>query len=68
MQVVVEGLAYQDDFVTREEERELLVAARARRRPDRTRAGRLAQVLVSRYPEGAGIGWHRDAPMFGSRK
>jgi alkylated DNA repair protein (DNA oxidative demethylase) len=27
----------------------------------------LAQVLVSRYPPGAGIGWHRDAPMFGSR-
>jgi alkylated DNA repair dioxygenase AlkB len=27
----------------------------------------LAQVLVTRYPEGAGIGWHRDAPMFGSR-
>jgi DNA oxidative demethylase len=27
----------------------------------------LAQVLVSRYPAGAGIGWHRDAPMFGSR-
>src|SRR3954447_6253361 len=27
----------------------------------------LAQILVSRYPEGAGIGWHRDAPMFGSR-
>jgi alkylated DNA repair protein (DNA oxidative demethylase) len=26
----------------------------------------LAQVLVSRYPPGAGIGWHRDAPMFGS--
>ena len=25
----------------------------------------LAQALVSRYPEGAGIGWHRDAPMFG---
>jgi len=25
----------------------------------------LAQVLVSRYPEGAGIGWHREAPMFG---
>ncbi len=25
----------------------------------------LAQVLVSRYPPGAGIGWHRDAPMFG---
>jgi alkylated DNA repair protein (DNA oxidative demethylase) len=27
----------------------------------------LVQVLISRYPEGAGIGWHRDAPMFGSR-
>ncbi len=27
----------------------------------------LVQVLVSRYPDGAGIGWHRDAPMFGSR-
>jgi alkylated DNA repair dioxygenase AlkB len=27
----------------------------------------LAQILVARYPEGAGIGWHRDAPMFGSR-
>jgi DNA oxidative demethylase len=26
----------------------------------------LAQILVSRYPPGAGIGWHRDAPMFGS--
>ena len=27
----------------------------------------LVQVLVSRYPPGAGIGWHRDAPMFGSK-
>lgn len=27
----------------------------------------LAQILISRYPPGAGIGWHRDAPMFGSR-
>jgi alkylated DNA repair dioxygenase AlkB len=26
----------------------------------------LVQILVSRYPPGAGIGWHRDAPMFGS--
>ncbi len=25
----------------------------------------LVEVLVSRYPEGAGIGWHRDAPAFG---
>ena len=27
----------------------------------------LVQVLVSRYPSGAGIGWHRDAPMFGPK-
>lgn len=25
----------------------------------------MEQVLVARYPPGAGIGWHRDAPMFG---
>ncbi len=25
----------------------------------------LAQTLVTRYPPGAPIGWHRDAPMFG---
>jgi alkylated DNA repair dioxygenase AlkB len=23
------------------------------------------EILISRYPLGAGIGWHRDAPMFG---
>jgi alkylated DNA repair protein (DNA oxidative demethylase) len=28
---------------------------------------RLDEALVTRYPPGAGIGWHRDAPMFGSR-
>jgi alkylated DNA repair dioxygenase AlkB len=28
-------------------------------------AAALEQVLVARYPRGAGIGWHRDAPMFG---
>jgi alkylated DNA repair dioxygenase AlkB len=27
---------------------------------------RLAQALVTRYPPGAAIGWHRDAPQFGS--
>ncbi len=27
----------------------------------------LLQVLVNRYPPGATIGWHRDAPMFGAR-
>jgi DNA oxidative demethylase len=25
----------------------------------------LADLLVARYPPGAGIGWHRDAPQFG---
>jgi alkylated DNA repair dioxygenase AlkB len=27
----------------------------------------LAEALVTRYPPGAGIGWHRDAPMFGPK-
>jgi DNA oxidative demethylase len=27
----------------------------------------LVEALVSRYPPGATIGWHRDAPAFGSR-
>ena len=42
--------------------------------PVRARAAELAdlapealeQVLVTRYPPGSGIGWHRDAPMFGT--
>src|SRR5437763_1800016 len=29
------------------------------------RAEDFEEVLVTRYPEGATIGWHRDAPMFG---
>jgi alkylated DNA repair protein (DNA oxidative demethylase) len=29
-------------------------------------APQLAQVLVTEYPAGAGIGWHRDAPPFGA--
>ena len=28
-------------------------------------ADSFVQALVTRYPAGAGIGWHRDAPMFG---
>jgi alkylated DNA repair dioxygenase AlkB len=28
-------------------------------------ADALAEILVTEYPPGAGIGWHRDAPMFG---
>ena len=26
----------------------------------------LEEALITKYPQGAGIGWHRDAPMFGS--
>jgi alkylated DNA repair dioxygenase AlkB len=41
--------------------------------PLRERVGELAgvapdelvEVLINEYPAGAGIGWHRDAPMFG---
>jgi alkylated DNA repair dioxygenase AlkB len=29
-------------------------------------AAELAEVLVQRYPPGAQIGWHRDAPAFGT--
>jgi DNA oxidative demethylase len=29
-------------------------------------ADSLAEVLVTEYPAGAGIGWHRDAPQFGT--
>ncbi len=28
--------------------------------------GLLEELLVTHYPAGAGIGWHRDAPMFAS--
>jgi alkylated DNA repair dioxygenase AlkB len=28
-------------------------------------ASSFAELLVTRYPPGAGIGWHRDAPVFG---
>jgi alkylated DNA repair protein (DNA oxidative demethylase) len=109
-----EGLLYQEEFVSSEEERELLdqiealdfreLAMRGQtakrtvrhfglnydyesggvvpgdRLPEgleglRERAAGLierdpedlVQILVTRYPEGAGIGWHRDAPMFGSK-
>jgi DNA oxidative demethylase len=32
---------------------------------DGTRTRELADLFVTRYPPGAGIGWHRDAPQFG---
>ncbi|HZB67666.1 MAG TPA: alpha-ketoglutarate-dependent dioxygenase AlkB [Ornithinibacter sp.] len=31
----------------------------------RTEPTALVEALVTRYPPGAGIGWHRDAPSFG---
>ena len=110
--VTPEGLVYQPDFVTEDEERalverfdamefaEVVMHGRAAKRTVlhfgyrydydawrvtpaaplpgdlrwlRDRAGglagvdpeRLVETLISRYPPGAGIGWHRDAPMFG---
>ena len=107
-----EGLVYEPDFVSPEEERDLVAGfqelefgevrmhGQAARRtvvhfgyqygyeswkltpvdplPEwiawlRHRAGALVDVepelfvetLVTRYPAGAGIGWHRDAPLFG---
>jgi alkylated DNA repair dioxygenase AlkB len=105
------GLVYQPDFISMEEERELLANLQAiafgeikmhgviaRRRaahygrnyeyqsaavspgapipdfllPLRERVGafaarepeEFAEVLLTEYPAGAGIGWHRDAPAF----
>jgi hypothetical protein len=71
------GLIYHPDFLSPDEERALLAAmARiefgevrmhgftAKRRvaePDE-----LAQVVVTQYPPGAAIGWHRDAAAFGA--
>lgn len=108
-----EGLTYQADFLTTEEEQQLLaVVEQLPLEPVRMRGGvgkretlhfgysydyegwtiaeaapppapfeflidrcaaaasvpreQLQQLMVARYPPGATIGWHRDAPMFGS--
>jgi alkylated DNA repair protein (DNA oxidative demethylase) len=107
------GLTYRPDFITPDEERQLLaVAQQLPLEPVRMRGGvgkretvhfgyaydyegwsvaeaapppagfdflidrcaaaanverqTLQQLMVARYPPGATIGWHRDAPMFGS--
>lgn len=112
--VAPEGLVYEPDFVTEEEERVLVAGfdaldfsevrmhGQAARRTVvhfgylydyeawrlapaaplpasivwlRDRAGALVdtdpglfvETLVTRYPAGAGIGWHRDAPLFGPK-
>lgn len=45
---------------------EFLLPLRARAAPlAGIEAERFAEVLVTEYPPGATIGWHRDAPMFG---
>ncbi len=117
LQAVVEepeGLAYEDDFLSSDEERALVAVfdelefaevrmqGQAAKRTVahfgylygydswrltpteelpatlgwlRDRAGAFAGVrpelfvetLVTRYPPGAGIGWHRDAPVFGPK-
>lgn len=107
-----EGFVYREEFISPEEEQQLVAAIRelafgevrmhgvvAKRRtahfgrsyefqtfklgdappipaflqPVRERAGELVrrnpedfgEALVTEYPAGAGIGWHRDAPAFG---
>jgi alkylated DNA repair dioxygenase AlkB len=109
--ILPEGLVYRSDFVTVDEERELLdqldamefreivMRGQTARRVTRhfgldydyetfkvtpteplpqelewlrsraaelvgTQAGALAEILITRYPPGAPIGWHRDAPSF----
>jgi DNA oxidative demethylase len=45
---------------------DFLLALRARAAPlAGVEAEQFVEVLVTEYPAGAGIGWHRDAPMFG---
>jgi alkylated DNA repair dioxygenase AlkB len=113
MNRMIEGLIYHADFLSEEEERELLAeietypfhevrmrgqvarrtvihfgwdydyegwkihpatppSPRLRALADRCAAEAgiapeaLQQFLIARYPPGATIGWHRDAPMFGS--
>ena len=44
----------------------LLPARAAAARLARVEPGELVEALVQRYPEGATIGWHRDAPAFGT--
>jgi alkylated DNA repair dioxygenase AlkB len=36
-------------------------------RCDQWASREFVECLATRYPPGAGIGWHRDAPMFGGR-
>jgi hypothetical protein len=70
------GFRYVPKFIDAEAEASLLAAVRiigfsevamrgriARRRT--AHFGCLAEMLVTTYPAGAGIGWHRDAPQFG---
>ena len=52
-----EGLSYLPDFLLPLRER----CARAAELESEA----LEEVLLSAYPPGASIGWHRDAPMFG---
>ena len=68
------GLVYLPDFIDAAEERALVAALEGvawqevvmhGQAAKRTVANALVELLASRYPPGARIGWHRDAPMFG---
>ncbi len=68
------GFALLEDVLTPAEEATLLAWVDPRPLPDGLRGraalggvetAAIAQALVSRYPAGAGIGWHRDRAMYG---
>lgn len=68
------GLVYRPAIMSLDEERALIDATERDAFLElRRRAGdlagvapeRLAEMLVTEYRPGAGIGWHRDAPVFG---
>ena len=60
-----DGLRYQPDFLSAEPIPAWLLPARARAAAFvGLDEDALAQALVIRYGEGAGLGWHRDRPVF----
>lgn len=46
---VPEGFSYKAEFITKDEEQQLLVFISTK------------ECLITEYPQGATIGWHRDA-------
>src|SRR5436190_679875 len=66
--VLPEGFTYREDFISEDEERCLVESLSGLEfhtfEMHGVQTEDLAEVLVTEYQPGAGIGWHRDAPMF----